>query len=164
MRKQQSGFTAIEIAIAIVVIGVLGIVGWTVMGRKSTTSKNNDTHDTIIAKEFGACFGTCVYPFAAEATATNSFTIDLGTYANQANLDASQKYVVNDGGAVEGLGDSASYTAKDAAISNSRDFVLVVRQGLKIYTFGISQPTNALTYNDASAQRVLIQIAQAATL
>lgn len=199
MKKQQSGFTTIEIIIAVVVIGILGIVGWTVMGRKSTTSKNNDKPATIIAKESGACFGvskttvksllgepannlqgpsdtgivdigkgdkaqTCVYPFAAGATATNSFTIDLGTYANQANLDASQKYVVNDGGSVDGLGDSASYTAKDAAISNSRDFVLSVRQGLKIYTFGISQPTNALTYNDASAQRVLIQIAQAATL
>jgi hypothetical protein len=107
---------------------------------------------------------TCVYTFAPGATSTNSFTIDLGTYANQANLDASQKYIPNDGGAVEGLGDSATYIAKDAAISNSRDFVLTIRQGLKIYKFGISQPQNALTYNDASAQRALIQIAEAATL
>lgn len=107
---------------------------------------------------------TCVYTFAPGATSTNSFTIDLGTYANQANLDASQKYIPNDGGAVEGLGDSATYMAKDAAISNSRDFVLTIRQGLKIYKFGISQPQDALTYNDASAQRALIQIAEAATL
>ncbi|MEI7522649.1 MAG: prepilin-type N-terminal cleavage/methylation domain-containing protein, partial [Candidatus Saccharibacteria bacterium] len=57
MRKQQSGFTAIEIAIAVVVIGVLGLVGWTVMGRKSTTSKNNDNPATVITKESGACFG-----------------------------------------------------------------------------------------------------------
>jgi prepilin-type N-terminal cleavage/methylation domain-containing protein len=107
---------------------------------------------------------TCVYPFAPGATSTNSFTIDLGTYANQANLDASQQYIPSNGASVEGLGDSATYEAKDAAISNSRDFVLTIRQDLKIYKFGISQPQDALTYNDASAQRVLIQIAQAATL
>lgn len=107
---------------------------------------------------------TCVYTFAPGATSTNSFTIDLGTYASQANLDASQQYIPNDGGVVEGLGDSATYVAKDAAISNSRDFVLTVRQDLKIYKFGISQPQDALTYDDASAQRALIQIAQAATL
>ena len=107
---------------------------------------------------------TCVYPFAAGATVTNSFTIDRGTYANQANLDASQKYSITEGSSVEGLGDSASYAATDAAISNSRDFVLTVRQDLKIYKFSISQPQDALTYNDASAQRILIQIAQAATL
>ena len=107
---------------------------------------------------------TCVYPFAAGATVTNSFTIDRGTYANQANLDASQKYSITEGSSVEGLGDSASYAATDAAISNSRDFVLTVRQDLKIYKFGISQPQDALTYNDASAQRILIQIALAATV
>ena len=122
----------------------------------------SDTGVVNISK--GDVAQTCVYPFAAGATVTNSFTIDRGTYANQANLDASQKYSITEGSSVEGLGDSASYAATDAAISNSRDFVLTVRQDLKIYKFGISQPQDALTYNDASAQRILIQIAQAATL
>ena len=107
---------------------------------------------------------TCVYPFVAGATSTNSFTIDLGTFASQANLDASQKYVTTNGASVGGLGDSATYEAKDAPTSNSRDFVLTIRQDLKIYTFGISLPQDALTFNDSSAQRVLVQIAQAATL
>ncbi|MBA3679542.1 hypothetical protein H0W80_05175 [Candidatus Saccharibacteria bacterium] len=90
--------------------------------------------------------------------------MDVGTYANQANMDASQKYVTSTGASVGGLGDSATYEAKDATLSNSRDFVLTIHQDLKIYAFGISQPKDALTYNDASAQRVLVQIAQAATL
>jgi len=201
--KQQSGFTAIEVILVVVVVGILGGVGWMVLGKNKESDSGKNTENTAatqpIASESGSCFGvskatiksllgapaaslqdlsdtgvqdigkgdtaqTCVYPFAPGATATNSFTIDLGTYANQANLDASQKYIPTDGGVVEGLGDSATYMAKDAAISNSRDFVLTIRQGLKIYKFGISQPQNALTYNDASAQRALIQIAEAATL
>ncbi len=203
MNKKQSGFTIVEIIIAIVFIGIIGLVGWFVVGRMNT--KNTSTTDTkqvakdTNAKGSGSCFGvtkdtiksllgtpaanlegpsdtgvvdigkgdvaqTCVYPFTAGAPVTNSFTIDRGTYANQANLDASQKYNTTAGSSVEGLGDSASYEATDAAISNSRDFVLTVRQDLKIYKFGISQPQDALTYNDASAQRILIQIAQAATL
>jgi hypothetical protein len=203
MKKQQSGFGAIEIIIVLAVVGVIGVVGWMVFGRskKSDTSKNTDTTTVTqpVATESGSCFGvskdtiksilgapaaglqdlsdtgvqdigegdkaqTCVYTFAPGADVTNSFTIDLGTYASQANLDASQKYIPNNGGVVEGLGDSATYEAKDAALSKSRDFVLTVRQGLKLYKFGISQPQDALTYNDASAQRALIQIAQAATL
>jgi prepilin-type N-terminal cleavage/methylation domain-containing protein len=35
MSKKQSGFTAIEVIIGIAVIGVIGIVGWLVIGRKS---------------------------------------------------------------------------------------------------------------------------------
>ena len=107
---------------------------------------------------------TCVYPFKDGATANNSFMIDLGTYANQSNLDASQKYIIEEGGQVTGLGDNASYLAKDMPLLNTRDYVLTIRQDLKIYKFEISQPIDATTYNDASAQMVLIKIAQAATL
>ena len=122
----------------------------------------SDTGASLIGK--GDVVQTCVYPFAAGERVTNSFSIDRGTYPSQANLDSSQKYSITGGSSVEGLGDSASYAATDAAISSSRDFVLTVRQDLKIYKFGISQPQDALTYSDASAQRILIQIAQAATL
>ncbi len=201
MKKQQSGFTVVEVIIALVLVGALAGIGWYAYSRvsKNQDVSDNSTRTKPAISESSSCFGvskdtiksilgepannlqdlsdtgvqdigegdtaqTCVYTFAPGATATNSFTIDLGKYASQANLDESQKYITSGGGAVEGLGDSATYEAKDAAISNSRDFVLTIRQDLKIYKFGISQPLDALTYNDASAQRALIQIAQAATL
>jgi prepilin-type N-terminal cleavage/methylation domain-containing protein len=200
MKKQQPGFTVIEIVLVLAAVGVIAAIGWVAYSRSNKLDKNSGAANTQAATaESGSCFGvskatiksilgapaaslqdlsdtkvqdigkgdtarTCVYTFAPGATATNSFTIDLGTYASQANLDESQKYVTSNGASVEGLGDSATYEAKDATISESRDFVLTIRQDLKIYKFGISQPLNALTYNDASAQRVLIQIAEAATL
>lgn len=203
MKKQQSGFTVVEIIIALVVVAALAGIGWLAYSRVSSNNNQDASNSDVSTKpaisESGSCFGvnkdtiksilgepannlqdladtgvqdigkgdtaqTCVYTFAPGATATNSFTIDLGKYASQANLDESQKYITSEGGVVEGLGDSATYEAKDAAISSSRDFVLTIRQDLKIYKFGISQPLDTLTYNDASAQRALIQIAQAATL
>ncbi len=204
MKKQQSGFTVVEIVIVIAIVAALAGIGWFTFNRVSKNEAENNVDDTSESTEpaiteSGSCFGvskdtiksilgtpaenlqdlsdtkvqdigngdtarTCVYTFAPGATATNSFTMDVGTYASQANLDESQKYIESTGGAVEGLGDSATYEAKDAAISSSRDFVLTIRQDLKIYKFGISQPLDALSFNDASAQRALIQIAQAATL
>ncbi len=107
---------------------------------------------------------TCVYPFVAGATAENSFMIDRGTYANQANMDNSQKYITETGTAVSGVGESATFSAKDVSLTHTRDFVLKVHQDLKIYTFEISQPTASLTFTDATAQTALVKIAQAATL
>jgi len=107
---------------------------------------------------------TCVYPFAAGATADNSFIIDRGTYASQATLDDSQKYITDSGAAVSGLGDSATFSAQDVALTNTRDYVLTIRQDLKIYKFEISQPNDAVTFTDAAAQEALAKIAQAATL
>ncbi|MEO5627997.1 MAG: prepilin-type N-terminal cleavage/methylation domain-containing protein [Candidatus Saccharimonadales bacterium] len=199
--SNQSGFTAIEIIIALIVIGAIAGVGFVVISRRptsGTTARNTPTVNTP-ATEADSCFGvskatiksllgdaansmtgpedtgvqdvpggdkaqTCVYPFVAGATAENSFMIDLGTYANQANLDNSQRYITETGAAVTGVGESASFLAKDVPLTNTRDFALKVQQGLKIYTFEISQPNSSLTFNDASAQEALIKIAQAATL
>ena len=204
MKKQQTGFSTIEIVIVLAVIGVIGLVGWMVMGRgyKANDVKTSSSApaDKPTPTESGTCFGvskttvksllgdsaknltgpsdtgvqevgkgdkaqTCVYPFKEGDTADNSFMIDVGTYANQSNLTDSQKYITEDAGAsVAGLGDSANYLAKDVALNNTRDFVLTIRQDLKIYKFEISQPKGALTFSDASAQTALVKIAQAATL
>jgi len=203
MKKQQSGFAAVEIIIVLVVIGVIGGIGWVVLSNrnKSTNNETAKTETTAPAStaESGTCFGvskatiksllgpaadnlqnmsdtgvvdvrngdkaqTCVYPFVAGATADNSFLIDRGTYANQANLDDSQKYIPATGAAIAGLGDSATFAAQDGTIGNTRNFVLTIRQDLKIYKFEISQPQGAVTFTDASAQEALTKIAQAATL
>lgn len=204
MKKQQAGFSAVELVIVLTVVGVIGAVGFMVMGRSDSSEDTPTTKKTqsAVAKpteESGMCFGvskatiksilgspadnlqdlsdtgeqtvgqgdkaqTCVYTFAAGATAENSFMIDRGTYANQANLADSQKYITDTGAAVTGLGDSATYSATDVALTNTRDFVLTVRQDLKIYKFEISQPKASLGYTDASAQTALVKIAQAATL
>ena len=204
VRSNQSGFTAVEIVIVLIVVGVLAGIGFMVMGR-SSSSTSTDTpakpkpNAVTKATEKDSCFGvsketikmmlgdaaknmtgpsdtgvvdvpggdkaqTCVFPFVAGAKAENSFIIDLGTFANQENLDKSQKYITEVGGEVTGVGESATYLAKDAPLTNSRDFALKVRQGLKIYTFEISQPNSSLTFNDATAQVALVKIAQAATL
>jgi len=202
IRSDQSGFTAIEIIIVLVVIGVIAGAGFMFISRRNTsTTPAKSTTQTAAtpATEANSCFGvskatiksllgsaadnmtgpsdtgvvdvpggdkaqTCVYPFVAGATAENSFMIDRGTYANQANMDNSQKYVTETGAAVTGVGESATFLAKDVSLTHTRDFVLKVHQDLKIYTFEISQPSSALTFNDATAQAALIKIAQAATL
>jgi prepilin-type N-terminal cleavage/methylation domain-containing protein len=201
VRDDQSGFTAIEIIIVLVVIGVIAGAGFMFISRRNTSSTpaKTATQNNTPATEADSCFGvskatiksllgsaadnltgpsdtgvvdvpggdkaqTCVYPFAAGATAENSFMIDRGTYANQANMDNSQKYITETGAAVTGVGESATFLAKDVSLTHTRDFALKVHQDLKIYTFEISQPSASLTFNDATAQAALIKIAQAATL
>lgn len=204
MKKNQSGFTAVELVIILVVVGVLGFVGYTVWQKRGKTATPAATSATTpaasnTATNTGTCFGvskatiksilgapaatlqdlsdtktqdigkgdtarTCVYTFVAGATVNNSFTMDLGTYATQANMDASQKYLPTGGESVSGLGDSATYLVTNGSSAQPKDFVLSVHQDLKIYKFAITQPNDTVTYTNATAKAALTQIAQAATL
>ncbi len=46
MRKNQRGFSVVEIIIVVVILGVIGLVGWKVLAKKTDTKTANDTTST----------------------------------------------------------------------------------------------------------------------
>lgn len=107
---------------------------------------------------------TCVYPFVEGATVTNSFYVDLASYASQATFNDASKYS-SGGTSIAGIGDSASYApGKTLAATSSKEFSLTVLKDKKIWKFVIGQPSAKVTFDDASAQTALVQIAKSAKL
>ena len=54
MKKQQSGFSAVEIILVVVIIGIIGFVGWYVWQAKKNSDaalEGSHTNDTYIAKK-----------------------------------------------------------------------------------------------------------------
>jgi len=106
---------------------------------------------------------TCVYPFAEGADVTNSFYTDLAVYS-QKSFDDISSFTATSGEPVSGIGDKAVYESNVLAATNAKEFSITSVKGTKVYTFTISQPKDAVTFDDATARTALTTIAQAAKL
>ncbi len=106
---------------------------------------------------------TCVYPFAEGGDVTNSFYTDLAVYS-QKSFDSISKSTATTGKAVSGIGDKAVYESNVLAATNAKEFTITSLKGTKVYKFVISQPKDAVTFDDATASAALTKIAQAAKL
>ncbi len=106
---------------------------------------------------------TCVYPFAEGGDVNNSFYTDLAVYS-QKSFDDISGFTATSGEPVSGIGDKAVYESKVLAATNSKEFSITSVKGTKVYTFVISQPKDAVTFDDATARAALTTIAQAAKL
>lgn len=105
---------------------------------------------------------TCIYPFVADATISNSFYIDIASYATQATFDDVAQYS-SDGTTVD-VGDVAYFTVATPITSNSTEYTLTVHKDKKIIKFVISQPTSTTTFTNDTAQSALTTIGKAAKL
>ncbi len=106
---------------------------------------------------------TCVYPFAEGATVSNSFYVDIASYASQATFDDVTQYS-SDGITVGGVGDVAYFTVSEPITSKSKEFSLNVHKDKKVILFVISQPKDSATFTNDTAQSALTQIAKTAKL
>lgn len=106
---------------------------------------------------------TCVYPFAEGATVSNSFYVDIASYASQATFDDVTQYS-SDGITVGGVGDVAYFTVSEPITSKSKEFSLNVHKDKKVILFVISQPKDSATFTNDTAQAALTQIAKTAKL
>ena len=105
---------------------------------------------------------TCVYPFVEGASASNSFYTDLAQYT-EASYDNVADFTATSGETVSGVGDRATFKSSEAFM-NAKEFSITAVKGANVYKFVISQPADAVTFDDASAMAALTAIAQAATL
>ncbi|MBA3758814.1 hypothetical protein H0X10_04285 [Candidatus Saccharibacteria bacterium] len=106
---------------------------------------------------------TCVYPFAEGGDVTNSFYTDLAVYS-QESFDQISSFTATSGEPVSGVGDKAVYESNDSVATNSKEFTITAIKGTKVYIFAISQPKDAVTFDDATALAALTAIAQSANL
>lgn len=105
---------------------------------------------------------TCVYPFKDGASVSNSFYIDLASYALQKTFDDVTQY--SSDGITVNAGDVAYFTVSEPITSKSTEFTLKVQKDKKVYLFVISQPTDTITFTNDSAQTALTNIALASKL
>lgn len=105
---------------------------------------------------------TCVYPFAEGGSVSNSFYIDVASYASQETFDDVTQYS-SDGTTVD-VGDVAYFRVSEPITSKSKEFTLSVQKDKKVILFVISQPADALTFTSDTAQSALTQIAKSAKL
>lgn len=105
---------------------------------------------------------TCVYPFVKDGNTNNSFYTDLAQYS-QKSYEAVADFTATSGTQVSGVGDRATFQSGDTVLG-AKEFTITAVKGTNVYKFVISQPKNAVTFDDASAQTALTTIAQAAKL
>ncbi len=130
----------------------------------AAAAKLSGPNDTGVTGLGGGDKGqTCVYPFVEGGDVTNSFYTDLAVYS-QKSFDDISSFTATSGDPVSGIGDKAVYESKVLAATNAKEFSITSVKGTKVYTFTISQPKDAVTFDDATARAALTAIAQAAKL
>lgn len=107
---------------------------------------------------------TCVYPFVPGGTVSNGFYTDLAKYSSQESFEKVSSFTATQGTPISGLGDRATFEgAKDNYIGGMETALTVVK-GTNVYIFAITEPKDATTFTDTTAQAALTKIAQAAQL
>jgi hypothetical protein len=96
----------------------------------------------------------------------NGFSIDVLAYSDQAAQDDDQTTVSALEGAitVSNLGDSALFRTITGEGQTRERHVLMVFKDMKSYSFTISQPIDAVTFDGAEAQAMLGTIAESASV
>ncbi len=134
----------------------------TALGSAVATLTGPDDTGTVSLGD-GGRGQTCVYPFVGGGTITDSFYIDLAAYT-QASFDNISSFTATDGTPVSGIGDRATFESSATSAINTKEFSLTVVKGTNVYIFAISQPADAVTFDDTTAQAALTTIAQSAKL
>lgn len=105
---------------------------------------------------------TCVYPFEAGTSVSNSFYVDIASYASQATYDDVTQY--SSDGITVGVGDVAYFRVSEPMTSTSKEYSLSVQKDRKVILFVISQPGASATFSNDDAQAALTTIAKSAKL
>lgn len=105
---------------------------------------------------------TCVYPFVEGGSVSNSFYTDLAQYSKD-SFDKIASFTATSGTPVSGVGDKATYASSEP-LTGGKEFTITAIKGTSVYLFVISQPKNAVTFDDSSALTALSTIAQSAKL
>ena len=106
---------------------------------------------------------TCVYPFEAGGNAQNGFYTDLATYSAESFALISD-FTATSGTPVSGVGDKAVFEAAGDTGIGTNEYSITAVKGTDVYLFVISEPKDAVTFDEASALEALTTIAQSAKL
>lgn len=126
----------------------------------SVTTPNNTG---VVSLGDGDKGQTCVYPFVADGSASNSFYIDLATYSAK-SFDLISSFTASSGTPVSGVGDKAVFESTDDTGIGTTEYTITAVKGTNVYLFVISQPKDSATFTDDSALSALTTIAQSAEL
>ena len=106
IRTEESGFSAIELVLVLVFVGVVGFVGWYVHSSKQSTDKVLSTGNSSVQKAASSVSAT------ATATAKKSLIDTTAVQSSVNDINSSVSQLDKDINSVDsGLNDASSFTS-----------------------------------------------------